>query len=67
MGIGGHVQLVDVGMEYAVYEAYAGALIGILVGELDVDLPGAALEGCYFCQLEACYVACKAAYSLLVP
>ncbi len=36
---GGDVQLVDVGVEDAVYETYARALVGILVGELDVDFP----------------------------
>lgn len=38
-------QLVDIGVEDAVHEADAGALVGVLVGQLDVDLPEAALEG----------------------
>lgn len=33
-------------MEDAIHEADAGALVGVLVGELDVNLPEAALEGC---------------------
>jgi hypothetical protein len=42
----GDVQLIDIGMKYSVHEANAGALIGILVGELDMDLPKSAGEGC---------------------
>ena len=43
--VGENVQLVDVGVEYAVHETYAWALVGILVGELDVDFPEATGEG----------------------
>lgn len=42
---GGNVQLVDVGVEDAVHEAYARALVGVLIGELDVDFPKATGEG----------------------
>jgi hypothetical protein len=38
-------ELVDVGVEDAVYEADARALVGVLVWELDVDFPEAAFEG----------------------
>jgi hypothetical protein len=38
-------QFVDVGVEDAVYEADAWALVGVLVWELDVDFPEAAFEG----------------------
>ena len=41
-----HLQLIDVGVKYAVDEADAGRLVGVLIRELDVDLPKAALEGC---------------------
>lgn len=41
------LQLVDVGVEDAVREAYTGRLVGVGVGELDVDFPEAAFEGCY--------------------
>lgn len=34
-------------MEYPVYKADARALVGILIGKLDVNLPEAALEGSY--------------------
>lgn len=33
-------------MEDPVHEADARALIGVLIGQLDVDLPQATLEGC---------------------
>lgn len=38
------IQLVDVGVEYPVNEADAGALVWILVWQLDVDLPESAFE-----------------------
>ena len=41
----GNVQLVNVRMEDAVDEADTGALVGILVGEFDVDFPQTTLEG----------------------
>jgi hypothetical protein len=41
------VQFVDVGVKYSIYEADAGTLVGILVWQLDVDLPEAALKRCY--------------------
>ena len=50
---GGGIQLVDVGVEDAVDKADAGALVGILVGQLDVDFPQAALEGRLAGALEA--------------
>lgn len=40
-----YAQLVDVGMEDAVDETNARRLVGIIVGELDVDFPVAAFEG----------------------
>jgi hypothetical protein len=41
-----HVQFVDVGMEYPVYEADARTFVRILIRQLNVDLPEAALERC---------------------
>jgi hypothetical protein len=41
------VQFVDVGVKYSIYEADARTLVGILVWQLDVDLPEAALKRCY--------------------
>lgn len=41
-----YAQLIDIWMEYPIHESNAGAFIGILVGELNVDFPEAALEGC---------------------
>jgi len=38
------VQFVDIGMEYPVHEADAGAFVRILIRQLDVDLPETALE-----------------------
>lgn len=46
MGTKMNVQLIDVGMEYSIHESDAGTLVRILVGELDVNLPETALEGC---------------------
>jgi hypothetical protein len=40
-------------MEYPVHEADAGALVWVLVWELDVDLPETALEG--RCEALAAY------------
>jgi len=42
---GEDVQLVDVGVEDAVHETYARALVGVLVGELNVDFPKTTGEG----------------------
>jgi len=42
--VGFHLQLVDVGVEDAINKANTRRLIGVLVGKLDVNLPGAALE-----------------------
>lgn len=39
------LQLVDIGVEDAVHEADARALVGVCIGELDVDLPETAGEG----------------------
>lgn len=39
-----HIQLVDIGVEDAVHEADARALVGVLIGQLNVDLPETALE-----------------------
>lgn len=39
-----HLQLVNVRMEDAVHEAYAGRLVGVVIWELDMDLPEAALK-----------------------
>jgi len=44
-GYGRDVQLVDVGVEDAVHETYARALVGVLVGELNVDFPKTTGEG----------------------
>jgi hypothetical protein len=41
------VQLIDVGVEYPVHEADAGALVRILIWQLHVNLPEATFEGCY--------------------
>lgn len=43
-GSGSVVQFIDVGMEDAVNKSDAGTLVGVLVGELDVDLPEATFE-----------------------
>lgn len=42
-----HLQLIDVWVEDAIDESNAGTLVGILVRELDVDLPETAFEGSY--------------------
>lgn len=44
------LQLVDVGVEDAVREAYARRLVRVGVGEFDVDLPQTAFEWCCVCQ-----------------
>lgn len=36
---GGGSQLIDVGMKYPVNEADARALVRVLIGQLDMDLP----------------------------
>jgi hypothetical protein len=41
------VQFINVGVKYSVHEADAGTLVGILVWQLDVDLPKATLKRCY--------------------
>ena len=40
----GNSQLVNVGVEDAVHEADARGLVGVRVGQLDVDFPVASLE-----------------------
>jgi hypothetical protein len=40
------VQFIDVGVEYPVHEADARAFVRVLIGQLDVDLPEAALKRC---------------------
>lgn len=40
----GHLQLINVGVEDAVNEADAGRLVGVGVGQFNVNLPKAALE-----------------------
>lgn len=42
---GRYVQLVDVGVEYAVHKTNARALVGILIGQFDMYLPQSTLEG----------------------
>lgn len=37
-------QLIDIGVEDSVDKAYAGTLVGILIGQFDVDFPMATLE-----------------------
>ena len=44
--IGKGLQLVDVGVEDSIHEANARALVGVLVGQFDVDFPEAALKWC---------------------
>ena len=46
-GSGRAVQFIDVGMEDAVNKSDAGTLVGVLVRELDVDLPEATFEWRY--------------------
>jgi len=41
-----HLQLVDVGMEYAVDEPDTGTFVGVLIRKLDMDLPESTLKGC---------------------
>lgn len=38
-------QFINVWVEDAVHKANAGALVRVLIGQLDVDLPESALEG----------------------
>ena len=40
------LQLIDVRVEDTVHESDRGRLVGVLIGELDVDFPVAALERC---------------------
>lgn len=47
------VQLIDIWVEDAVHKADRWALVRILVGKLDMDLPEAALEGRLVGTLEA--------------
>jgi len=42
----GFEQLINIGMEDPVDEAYGGRLVGVCVWELYVDFPLAACEGC---------------------
>jgi hypothetical protein len=49
-----HVQFVDVGMEYPVYEADARTFVGILIRQLNMDLPEAALERCCVVLMRKC-------------
>ena len=39
-------QLIDIGMENAVDKSYAGALVWVLIGQFDVNLPVTTLEWC---------------------
>ena len=39
MHVEGSAQLINVGVEYPVDEADAGAFVWVLVGQLDVDFP----------------------------
>ena len=43
----GSIHLIDIWMENAVDEAYAWALIGVLVWKLYMDFPKTTLEWCY--------------------
>ncbi len=45
IGVGENVQFIDVWVEDAIDEADAGAFVGVLVGEFDMDFPKAAGEG----------------------
>ena len=45
------IQFIDIGMEDAVDEADTWTLVGILIWELDMDLPKAASEGSCSCEL----------------
>jgi len=40
------VQFIDVGVEYPVHKADARTLVRVLIWQLDVDLPEAALKWC---------------------
>lgn len=40
------IQFVDVGMKYPVRKTNTGALVWVLLGQLDVNLPSSAFEGC---------------------
>lgn len=53
---GGCLQFVNVGVEDSVHEADARRLVGVLVGELDVDFPYATLERSY--QTASCQRFC---------
>lgn len=43
----GYAQLVNVGVEYLVHEPDAGRLEGVLIRELDMNLPHTACERCW--------------------
>jgi hypothetical protein len=47
-------QFIDIWVEDAVYEANARALVRVLVGQFDVDLPETSLEWC--CLVSRCHV-----------
>lgn len=40
-------QLIDVRVEYAVDKANAWTLVGVLIGELNMDFPQTAFERCF--------------------
>lgn len=43
----GNQQLVNIGMEDSIDETDTGALVRVLIRELNMDLPASAGEGCY--------------------
>ena len=43
----GFLQLVNIWVEYPVYETDTGTLVRVLIRQLDVDLPETAFEGSY--------------------
>jgi hypothetical protein len=62
-----NAQFIDIGVEYAVHESNAGALVGVLVRELDMNFPEAALEGCCDVSVSLCFSAPSITHSLLAP
>lgn len=53
---GRDAQLINVGVENPVDEADAWRLVGVLIGELDVNFPDPALEWC--CYLSTAFSEC---------
>jgi hypothetical protein len=62
-----NAQFIDIGVEYAIHESNAGALVGVLVRELDMNFPEAALERCCDMSVSSGFSALSITHSLLVP